>query len=163
MFVFVIGDLEPYTSADDQAFAMLTHLELSITMIGGLAGEAVQIDGAQVLVAVVVILPVTVILAVLIYGVIDPEYQTWLALKCIKFYKRDGTAAKDPDDEEEVGEADDNAAAADDNAAADDDNAAADDGAAANDGNEADEDLMNAVTELKEVGISVNEGTKVIV
>jgi hypothetical protein len=84
ILLFVEGAAEPYIKKSDQYLALPAHLQLVITMVAGLAGASVKHDSkTDLFVAILVIFPACIIIAVLVYTIIDPELETWLSRKLV--------------------------------------------------------------------------------
>jgi hypothetical protein len=128
-FTVYVNSVVPYVDDVDQLLSLCAHFQLVTTMIGGMGHDITtsrrhragahatnhRIDGREIFIAVVVIAPAAVLIAILVYGIIDPEYKTWFARKCVLVFRQlqsyatcyapsDGWSNNESDDGNPMGE-----------------------------------------------------------
>jgi hypothetical protein len=75
---------DPYIKRCDRHLALPANFQLVITMVAGMGEASMKNDSdTDIFVAVFVLLPASVIIVILVYMIIDPELETWLAKKVI--------------------------------------------------------------------------------
>jgi hypothetical protein len=83
-FTVYINSVAPYIDDTDQRLSLCAQFHLVTTMIAGMGNGVMEpSDGSEIFIVLAVIVPAAVLIAILIYGVIDPEYKTWFARKCV--------------------------------------------------------------------------------
>jgi len=69
--------------------SLCAQFHLVTTMIAGIGNGAMKpSDGSEIFIALAVIAPAAVLMAILVYGIIDPEYKTWFARKCVSVLRQ---------------------------------------------------------------------------
>jgi hypothetical protein len=89
IFAAFVNSVAPFVDDVDRRLSYCVQLHISIIMIAGLSnGHMEPHDDTDFLVSFVVMGPAIVLLAILIYGIIDPEYKTWFARKCVVAFRQ---------------------------------------------------------------------------
>jgi surface protein len=88
-FTVYVNSISPYIDDTDQWLSLCAQFHLVTTMIAGMGNVVMKSsDGSEIFVALAVIVPAAVLMAILVYGIIDPEYETWFARKCVLMFRQ---------------------------------------------------------------------------
>jgi hypothetical protein len=88
-FTVYVNSVAPYIDDTDQRLSLCAQFHLVTTMIAGIGNGAMEpSNGSEIFIAVAVIAPAAVLMAILVYGIIDPEYKTWFARKCVVVFRQ---------------------------------------------------------------------------
>jgi hypothetical protein len=83
-FTNYVNSIAPYIDENDQMLSLCTQFHLVTTMIAGMGNGVMEPSGgSDIFITVSVIVPAVVLMSILVYGIIDPEYKTWFARKCV--------------------------------------------------------------------------------
>jgi hypothetical protein len=88
-FTVYVNSVAPYIDENDQLLSLCTQFHLVTAMVAGMGNGIMKpSDGSEIFIAVVVIAPAVVLMAILVYGIIDPEYKTWFPRKCVVVFRQ---------------------------------------------------------------------------
>jgi hypothetical protein len=88
-FTVYVNSVVPYVDDADQWLSLCAQFHLVTTMIAGIGNGAMKpSDGSEIFIALAVIAPAAVLMAILVYGIVDPEYKTWFARKCVVVFRQ---------------------------------------------------------------------------
>jgi hypothetical protein len=88
-FTVYVNSVAPYNDENDQLLSLCTQFHLIATMVAGMGNGVMKpSDGSDIFIALAVVVPAVVLMAILVYGIIDPEYETWFARKCVLMFRQ---------------------------------------------------------------------------
>ena len=88
-FTVYINSVAPYIDDTDQRLSLCAQFHLVTTMIAGMGNGVMEpSDGSEIFIVVAVVAPAAVLMAILVYGIVDPEYKTWFARKCVVVFRQ---------------------------------------------------------------------------